>query len=69
MRKDDRDHSSLSATNGRVDEEILSDAWSAVAILSCAVSLTAYLLYSKSVTAYGEMYYAIAQKLFAVIAH
>ncbi len=56
------------AAKFRVARDVLREVVSAVIILSCAVSFIAYLFQSKALTAYGEMYYVIFQKLFAVVA-
>lgn len=67
--KDDQKHLGFRSVRTGAFGEVLSDAWSAVAILGCALSFIAYLFQSKALTTYGEMYYAVLHKLFAVIAH
>lgn len=68
MHKDDRNDPAFPSVKTRAFEEIVSEAWSAVAVLACALSFIAYLFQSKALTTYGEMYYAVLQKLFAIMA-
>ncbi len=51
----------------QVARDVLREVMSAVVIVSCAVSFITYLFQSKALRAYGEMYYVICQKLFAVV--
>lgn len=65
---DDQDNSSAGFVTTRPLGEDLREKWGALATLLCALSLIVYVFQSKALVTYGEMYYAIFQKMFSVIA-
>jgi hypothetical protein len=65
---DDQDNSSSRSVTTRPSGEELHEKWGALATLSCALSLIVYVFQSKALVTYGEMYHAIFQKVFSVIA-
>ncbi|HQR14305.1 MAG TPA: hypothetical protein PKW52_15200 [Nitrospira sp.] len=65
---DDQDNSSSGFVTTRPFGEDLHGTWGALATLSCALSLIAYVFQSKALVTYGEMYHAVFQKVFSIIA-
>ncbi|WHZ24645.1 MAG: hypothetical protein OJF47_003757 [Nitrospira sp.] len=65
---DDQDNSSSGFVAMRPSGEDLCGKWGALATLSCALSLIVYVFQSKALLTYGEMYYAVFQKVFSIIA-